>query len=151
MTTCVGTGTHICASSDMAGRDAAFFQVALMIFLGAIENGFGDNLGDNRAVIAARFFQVLFGSPCFGFLLRRMEENCGAVLRAPIGSLPVERGWIVVAPENIQQLIVRDLGWVEDHLHRSEEHTSELQSLRHLVCRLLLEKKKIKKKYIKLI
>src|SRR5437899_10136551 len=28
-----------------------------------------------------------------------------------------------------------------NHL-RSEEHTSELQSLRHLVCRLLLEKKK---------
>src|SRR5437899_9880703 len=27
-------------------------------------------------------------------------------------------------------------------LARSEEHTSELQSLRHLVCRLLLEKKK---------
>src|SRR5262245_62224973 len=29
---------------------------------------------------------------------------------------------------------------------RSEEHTSELQSLRHLVCRLLLEKKKKKNK-----
>src|SRR5258705_5433456 len=29
--------------------------------------------------------------------------------------------------------------WVRE---RSEEHTSELQSLRHLVCRLLLEKKK---------
>src|SRR5437899_8853078 len=29
---------------------------------------------------------------------------------------------------------------------RSEEHTSELQSLRHLVCRLLLEKKK---KYVR--
>src|SRR5258705_1279649 len=27
------------------------------------------------------------------------------------------------------------------NLFRSEEHTSELQSLRHLVCRLLLEKK----------
>src|SRR5690625_5806759 len=27
-------------------------------------------------------------------------------------------------------------------LHRSEEHTSELQSRGHLVCRLLLEKKK---------
>src|SRR5437899_9612741 len=26
---------------------------------------------------------------------------------------------------------------------RSEEHTSELQSLRHLVCRLLLEKKNL--------
>src|SRR5438874_4624283 len=30
--------------------------------------------------------------------------------------------------------------------HRSEEHTSELQSRRDLVCRLLLEKKKNKKR-----
>src|SRR5687768_442463 len=30
-------------------------------------------------------------------------------------------------------------------LSRSEEHTSELQSRLHLVCRLLLEKKKIRK------
>src|SRR5947199_1213322 len=29
----------------------------------------------------------------------------------------------------------------EETVGRSEEHTSELQSLRHLVCRLLLEKK----------
>src|SRR2546430_7502770 len=31
-----------------------------------------------------------------------------------------------------------------DYLGRSEEHTSELQSQSNLVCRLLLEKKKIK-------
>src|SRR5258705_12364419 len=31
---------------------------------------------------------------------------------------------------------------VKEICPRSEEHTSELQSLRHLVCRLLLEKKK---------
>src|SRR5262249_58023007 len=31
---------------------------------------------------------------------------------------------------------------------RSEEHTSELQSLTNLVCRLLLEKKKINQNYI---
>src|SRR5438045_8336275 len=31
---------------------------------------------------------------------------------------------------------------LERDRRRSEEHTSELQSLRHLVCRLLLEKKK---------
>src|SRR3989449_5137923 len=30
---------------------------------------------------------------------------------------------------------------IEAMLHRSEEHTSELQSRLHLVCRLLLEKK----------
>src|SRR5438045_5811577 len=38
-------------------------------------------------------------------------------------------------------------GQIIDHVTsiaaRSEEHTSELQSLRHLVCRLLLEKKNI--------
>src|SRR2546425_6757517 len=32
------------------------------------------------------------------------------------------------------------------HRSRSEEHTSELQSLAYLVCRLLLEKKKKKQK-----
>src|SRR3989442_14452297 len=31
---------------------------------------------------------------------------------------------------------------LERNIHRSEEHTSELQSRPHLVCRLLLEKKK---------
>src|ERR1035441_10807978 len=36
--------------------------------------------------------------------------------------------------------LLSDEGW--DRAARSEEHTSELQSLRHLVCRLLLEKKK---------
>src|SRR5690349_24232499 len=40
-----------------------------------------------------------------------------------------------------EQLERRDLG-----VDRSEEHTSELQSRRDLVCRLLLEKKKKKKK-----
>src|SRR5437016_10654257 len=38
------------------------------------------------------------------------------------------------------QMLVRNAGGVE--LLRSEEHTSELQSLTNLVCRLLLEKKK---------
>src|SRR5690349_21991406 len=36
--------------------------------------------------------------------------------------------------------------YVRPNEERSEEHTSELQSRRDLVCRLLLEKKKKKKK-----
>src|SRR5258708_14459338 len=36
-----------------------------------------------------------------------------------------------------QEVVIKNLG------PRSEEHTSELQSPDHLVCRLLLEKKKI--------
>src|SRR2546425_6725866 len=38
----------------------------------------------------------------------------------------------------------RDLPDTWDEKARSEEHTSELQSLAYLVCRLLLEKKKKK-------
>src|SRR2546422_9909355 len=37
-------------------------------------------------------------------------------------------------------------GWSQADSCRSEEHTSELQSRLHLVCRLLLEKKKKKRK-----
>src|SRR5205814_6532095 len=43
--------------------------------------------------------------------------------------------------ENRQRSRVRDKPPLRP-FERSEEHTSELQSLRHLVCRLLLEKKK---------
>src|SRR5438045_7901632 len=41
-----------------------------------------------------------------------------------------------------QECIMMVGGAVVTEDERSEEHTSELQSLRHLVCRLLLEKKK---------
>src|SRR2546425_3265207 len=52
------------------------------------------------------------------------------------------------AVRNLQQPCPEPLGRVVHLLlhhsvhHRSEEHTSELQSLAYLVCRLLLEKKK---------
>src|SRR3712207_7275413 len=39
-------------------------------------------------------------------------------------------------------LLTSDLGRAQ--MQRSEEHTSELQSRQYLVCRLLLEKKKLK-------
>src|SRR2546430_13012724 len=38
--------------------------------------------------------------------------------------------------------LVRTLALAMHEAHRSEEHTSELQSQSNLVCRLLLEKKK---------
>src|SRR5690625_5330490 len=43
------------------------------------------------------------------------------------------------AQKRVIREIRRDLG---SGRHRSEEHTSELQSRGHLVCRLLLDKKK---------
>src|SRR2546422_5842816 len=38
--------------------------------------------------------------------------------------------------------VMADARQIDDVVRRSEEHTSELQSRLHLVCRLLLEKKK---------
>src|SRR5690625_5720925 len=50
---------------------------------------------------------------------------------------------VLVADDGGQQFVVavRSHGAAPD-AERSEEHTSELQSRGHLVCRLLLEKKK---------
>src|SRR3712207_7316332 len=44
--------------------------------------------------------------------------------------------------ETSQTNVAIDYGFMENRF-RSEEHTSELQSRQYLVCRLLLEKKKI--------
>src|SRR3989442_6749262 len=51
-----------------------------------------------------------------------------------------QRSTARAAPERSEQLLPRAI------FDRSEEHTSELQSRPHLVCRLLLEKKKNKQK-----
>src|SRR5258705_1732960 len=55
---------------------------------------------------------------------------------AAVGKTLVSSGMI----DRVVQKLGRRLNEVP--VGRSEEHTSELQSLRHLVCRLLLEKKK---------
>src|ERR1039458_6758886 len=44
--------------------------------------------------------------------------------------------------EAVRPFFTKEMGRRRCLLGRSEEHTSELQSLRHLVCRLLLEKKR---------
>src|SRR5690554_7043221 len=49
--------------------------------------------------------------------------------------------WFLVHRQELLDQTSRAL-WEQRVEHRSEEHTSELQSRPHLVCRLLLEKKK---------
>src|SRR5258708_29690605 len=50
-----------------------------------------------------------------------------------------------LGPYTEQGIEIRDAGELREFQFRSEEHTSELQSPDHLVCRLLLEKKKIQR------
>src|SRR5205823_10344552 len=73
-------------------------------------------------------------------------------MQAPVKSTPTLRESIEVIDELVGQLLWAFISTKEDlelagqaarrgRLSRSEEHTSELQSLAYLVCRLLLEKK----------
>src|SRR5690625_6482625 len=55
----------------------------------------------------------------------------------------IRRGGAVIGLERIAVMAALNLS--HELLRRSEEHTSELQSRGHLVCRLLLEKKKKQK------
>src|SRR5258708_24863313 len=49
---------------------------------------------------------------------------------------------VLLATDTWAKYCLQDLRYQRQFSERSEEHTSELQSPDHLVCRLLLEKKK---------
>src|SRR2546425_9038605 len=73
------------------------------------------------------------------------EHGCvlGAVLREQPRRLGHHVGADAVVDAARHDAAVRELLHLRvQHRRRSEEHTSELQSLAYLVCRLLLEKKK---------
>src|SRR5205823_14807029 len=68
------------------------------------------------------------------------------ILRAPLhdsgGGRPRSDDGVAAAARRGRILLARRLAHRLRSEPRSEEHTSELQSLAYLVCRLLLEKKK---------
>src|SRR5690606_1054627 len=65
---------------------------------------------------------------------------------APVGTLPGGFDRIIALVRPLTSLETRLKTTNKVDANRSEEHTSELQSRENLVCRLLLEKKKRKKK-----
>src|SRR5262245_65565334 len=86
---------------------------------------------------------VFCSSFCFFFFLFFFNDTATTEIYTlslhdalPIFRSRDDRALLRIQTENPRGIFASDL--------RSEEHTSELQSLRHLVCRLLLEKKKKK-------
>src|SRR5262245_63298659 len=84
--------------------------------------------------------------------LFRSAEFCIHQIAVQIGAEYIERQYVSIQiGVHMAYRWGRVADWLERVAHdverreiperRSEEHTSELQSLRHLVCRLLLEKK----------
>src|SRR5438552_14843576 len=75
-------------------------------------------------------YTTLFRSHAKSPLVRAYYTSLHPLLRVALST------WILVD----RDIVITDLDPCGE---RSEEHTSELQSPDHLVCRLLLEKKKI--------
>src|SRR5258708_11248577 len=84
-------------------------------------------------------YTTLFRSRSAGRTVRRPERT----LAVADHNVPTEgQAKGVAAVEDAEARL--QLQTLERNVERSEEHTSELQSPDHLVCRLLLEKKKKK-------
>src|SRR2546423_4041632 len=91
--------------------------------------------------------KVIALGPVHGYAIaQRLEQVSRGVVQVPEGSL-------YPALHRLENRGLLAADWKETEtgreakfyrLTRSEEHTSELQSLAYLVCRLLLEKKKYK-------
>src|SRR5262245_64021028 len=93
----------------------------------------------NRAMFLAILFGVIaFASLGFAIYVRvqpptviRVDKDGNATVLGEVRQNRVPQLELTLAAQAVSS----------DTSSRSEEHTSELQSLRHLVCRLLLEKK----------
>src|ERR1039458_10713104 len=80
----------------------------------------------SRKAVASEMKSRLLASPMRSLRCRSYSKKYGAMLTRAINAIQKNR------------LLAKMMN--HGQLPRSEEHTSELQSLRHLVCRLLLEK-----------
>src|SRR3712207_7456939 len=98
--------------------------------------------------ISAFFFFLMIRRPPrstlfpYTTLFRSLTVNLRRKLRLVLLGRLIERGALVLLFLSLL-LLGRQRFGLFARLLRSEEHTSELQSRQYLVCRLLLEKKKI--------
>src|ERR1035438_2724934 len=86
------------------------------------------------------------GTPLSADDLRKTDAYWRACKYLGLGMIYLQGNALLKEPLKPEQIKNRLLGhwgsspglaFIYTHLNRSEEHTSELQSLRHLVCRLL--------------
>src|SRR5689334_25213224 len=92
------------------------------------------------------FFHLFYSSFFFFFLMIRRPPRSTLFPYTTLFRSVAYDDFAAVLPGYIQAVPIGFLPYYGHFRSRSEEHTSELQSQFHLVCRLLLEKKKSHKK-----
>src|ERR1039458_10636738 len=118
----------------------------------------------SASVVAAGgiWYLIQYGSSPPGYRVFRGEPEYLRHLRGIVSGIPgfhcrrmIQLGLVLLIATPVARVAFSVVAFVlqRDRTYvaiRSEEHTSELQSLRHLVCRLLLEKKKTLNKHNRL-
>src|SRR3712207_8390148 len=87
-------------------------------------------------------YTTLFRSTHDEVLVRVLERGLGLDVLGRVDDLDV---LVELLGDDRDRLVGQRLRERRHLAHRSEEHTSELQSRQYLVCRLLLEKKNFRK------
>src|SRR3546814_10218394 len=96
-------------------------------------------LGDG--IVLRLVIYVVLTAIAIGYVVRYATRVKADHARTLVGFSREDEDLLTQEGADVPELTSRRRGvlWLTA---RSEEHTSELQSLKHLVCRLLLEKKK---------
>src|SRR2546425_2461210 len=99
----------------------------------------------DRGSVAASVISITNPGLWFGdkAVTSRLARACNEYAAKLVQDHPTRFGFFAAMPLPDVDATLKEIAYAYDTLKaRSEEHTSELQSLAYLVCRLLLEKKK---------
>src|SRR5690348_32561 len=88
--------------SEVAILEAALLQIALVVFLGAIEGPGRDDLGRDGPREPTALVEPFLRCLGLGLLFVVVVEDDGAILGAEVGALPIHLGRVVRRPEDIE-------------------------------------------------
>src|SRR5205814_5445077 len=136
---------EFCEEGNMRARDVLRCGAALL-FIGICKPTLAQAQGEGAKGSAKVGRRIV---PGFGPVVVVLKDLPPPKASQKPGQIHFVREGLGTTPERYQQLKAEAARRAKElraktppEELRSEEHTSELQSLRHLVCRLLLEKKK---------
>src|ERR1700694_909694 len=101
----------------MTRGQPALLEVPLVVVFGQIECRSPGDLGHDRLPETAARRELRLRLLRDALLPGRVIKDRGAILSPDVGPLTVERGGIVILPEDVEELVVGHFGWIVSHLN----------------------------------